>query len=95
MPAVQPDPVDDRTPLMRAACSGDLCEVLELLLSGEAVDAQDSCASKGGSLIHFPEIAYGRENMLSTNRCIQDSYGESLFRPHLRKGNGVALRRHW
>lgn len=42
MPAVQPDPLDDRTPLMRAACSGNLCEVLELLLSGEAVDEQDS-----------------------------------------------------
>jgi ankyrin repeat protein len=42
MPAVRPDPIDDRTPLMRAACTGDLCELFDLLLSGADVDAQDS-----------------------------------------------------
>src|SRR5690349_3238374 len=42
MPAVQPDPLDDRTPLMRAACAGDLCELFDLLLAGAPVDAQDS-----------------------------------------------------
>ncbi len=42
MPSSRPDPVDDRTPLMRAACAGDLCELFDLLLSGVPVDAQDS-----------------------------------------------------
>lgn len=42
MPAFQPDPVDDRTALMRAACAGDLCELFDLILSGASVDAQDT-----------------------------------------------------
>jgi ankyrin repeat protein len=42
MPATRPDPIDDRTPLIRAPCADDLCELFDLILSGAPVDAQDS-----------------------------------------------------
>lgn len=42
MPASKSEPKDDRSPLMLAACAGDLCEVFDLLLSGVDVDQQDS-----------------------------------------------------
>jgi ankyrin repeat protein len=42
MPSVKPDPVDDRTPLMLAACSGDLCRLFDLILSGAEIDKQNS-----------------------------------------------------
>ena len=42
MPAVQPDPIDDRTALMVAVCEGDSSAVFELLLHSPAIDAQDS-----------------------------------------------------
>jgi len=42
MPAVQPDPIDDRTPLMLAVCSGDSAEVFEALLVSPPLDEQDS-----------------------------------------------------
>ena len=42
MPATQPDPIDDRTPLMLAVCADDMCELFDVLLSGAPVDQQDS-----------------------------------------------------
>lgn len=42
MPATRPDPIDDRTPLMLAACSGDLDELFDLILTGSELDKQDS-----------------------------------------------------
>lgn len=42
MPAFQPDPIDDRTPLMLAACENDLVGLFEHLLDTVEIDAQDS-----------------------------------------------------
>ena len=42
MPAVRPDPIDDRTPLMLAVCSEDSAEVFEALLLSPPLDQQDS-----------------------------------------------------
>lgn len=42
MPSSQPDPNDDRSPLMLAAGEGDLCELFDLILGGAPVDQQDS-----------------------------------------------------
>ena len=40
MPAIQPDPIDDRTPLMRAVCDCDFAQVLVLILDGAEIDAR-------------------------------------------------------
>ena len=40
MPAVQPDPIDDRTPLMLAVCAREFGQVLELILDGAELDAK-------------------------------------------------------
>ncbi len=42
MPATRPDRIDDRTPLMLAACADDLCTLFEVILEGADVDAQDA-----------------------------------------------------
>ena len=42
MPASQPDPIDDRTPLMLAACADDLCALFEEILAGAEIDKLDS-----------------------------------------------------
>lgn len=42
MPTARPDPIDDRTPLMLAACSGNLCSLFDLILSGAEIDKQNS-----------------------------------------------------
>ena len=42
MPSCRPDPIDDRTPLMLAACANDLCALFEEILSGAEIDRRDS-----------------------------------------------------
>jgi ankyrin repeat protein len=41
MPAFQPDSIDDRTPLMLAACADSLSELFEILLNGVEIDEKD------------------------------------------------------
>lgn len=40
MPAVQPDPIDDRTPLMLAVCERHFGQVLDLIFNGAEIDAK-------------------------------------------------------
>ncbi len=40
MPAIQPDPIDDRTPLMRAVCERHFAQVLALILDGAEIEAR-------------------------------------------------------
>src|SRR5262245_41577640 len=50
MPAQQPDPIDDRTPLMLSVCSGDLCELFDLILSGASIDHRNA---EGWTALHY------------------------------------------
>lgn len=40
MPAIQPDPIDDRTPLMLAVCERDFARVFDLIIDGVDIHAR-------------------------------------------------------